>query len=384
MKDFLIALFRTALEPALPRHCLAGHFPAWPEGELIVLALGKAGAAMAQAAALHYRVPLRGLVLVPDGHAAGIELPPGLSVRESSHPVPDERSVASADAALALAAGLTPDDLLLALVSGGGSAVLCKPAPGFSLADKQALNRRLQASGAPIAEINRARQRMSAVKGGKLAAVSAAPVVTLVISDVPGDDPALVASGPTVPASGAAAPGSWAKVVAGGETMLRAAQRRLESMGYVVLDLGDRVEGEARRVAEYHARMVARIASGGRKTALLSGGETGVALDRPGTGTGGRNTEYLLSLALALNGRPDVWAVACDSDGVDGRGGHAGAVIGPASLDRANRLGLDPAEYLANHDSAGLFDRLGDLVVTGPTFTNVSDFRAILYAPRSA
>jgi len=304
MKVFLENLFRSALEPALPRHCLAGHWPAAPSGELAVLALGKAGAAMAKAAASHYRKPLRGLVLVPDGHADGIDLPPGLRVMESRHPVPDERSVASADAALALAASLTPDDLLLALVSGGGSSVLCKPAPGVSLAEKQALNERLQASGAPIAEINRARQRLSAVKGGKLAAASAAPVVTLVISDVPGDDPALVASGPTVPASGAAAGGSWAKVVANGEAMLRAARSYLESMGYEVLDLGDQVEGEARSVARYHARMAARMARGGRKCALLSGGETAVTLGSANVGSGGRNTEYLLALAIELEGHP--------------------------------------------------------------------------------
>jgi glycerate 2-kinase len=321
---------------------------------------------------------------VPDGHAEGVDLPPDIVVMESRHPVPDERSVASADAALALVEQLRPRDLLLALVSGGGSSVLCKPAAGVTLADKQVLNERLQATGASIRSINRARQRVSAVKGGRLAKTSAAPVVTLVISDVPGNDPRLVASGPTVPASGTGTPGSRTWVVATGETMLQAARARLESLGYAVLDLGDRVEGEARTVAAYHAKIARRMAEGGRKSALLSGGETAVTLTGTDAGDGGRNTEYALALAIGLNGLANVWAIACDSDGMDGTGGQAGAVIGPDTLVRASGSGLDAAHYLETHDSAGYFKPLGDLVTTGPTYTNVNDFRAMLVEPPGA
>ncbi len=365
---------------------------------------------MAAAAAGRYGAVARGLVLVPDGHLRDESPPPGFGVLFGGHPVPDERSVHAADAALALAASLEPDDLLLVLLSGGGSAVMCKPRGGLSLAQKQELNRQLHNSGASIGEINRVRRQLSAIKGGRLSAACAAPVVTLAISDVPGNDPGTIASGPTVPDRGTAGEALDVleryridipqevrdllndsdreghalrsgyrdnfTVVATGSTMLEAAGRELEAEGYRVIDLGDAVEGDAREIARAYAQL-AREQCGKGRTCILSGGESAVTI-RSEPGLGGRNTEYLLALAIELDGLPGAWAIAGDSDGIDGKGGHAGAVIGPDTLRRAGQAGLDAQAFLEAHDSATFFRELGDLVVTGPTQTNVNDFRAVL------
>lgn len=404
-------LFLSAVAAVSPSASLAGHWPAPPAGRLAVLAIGKCAAAMAGAATAHYGRRTAGLVLVPDGHLPDASPGRALVVMHSSHPVPDQRSVAAADAALALAASLGPDDLLLVLLSGGGSSVACKPRTGISLAEKQALSRQLHLSGASIAEINCVRRQLSAFKGGRLSAASRAPVVTLAISDVPGDDPALIASGPTVfrPESprraleilerygiepGSAVRALWQRpsrqprkprnsraerfvVVASGQTMLQAAERELARHDYHVINLGDGIGGEARELAKAHARLALASARKGRKCAILSGGESTVTI-RGDAGLGGRNTEYLLALAIELDSRPGTWAMAGDSDGLDGRGQHAGAIIGPDSLERARRLGFDARRYLEAHDSGSFFAATGDLVVTGPTLTNVSDFRAIL------
>ena len=326
--------------------------------------------------------------------------------------MPDEAAAAAAGRALALARSLGADDLLLCLASGGGSALLASPAPGIGLAEKQALTRALLACGAAIGEINCVRKHLSAIKGGRLAAAAApASVVTLAISDVPGDDPATIASGPTVadPTDGAAAAAILARyrigtgaavdaVLAGpaGETpdrldnarfaivarardALDAAAREAARAGIEARVLGDDLAGEAAALGAAHAalaREVARAAAG--PVALLSGGETGVTLPRPGFGRGGRNTEYLLALAAGLGGAPGIWALACDTDGIDGTEDSAGAVLAPDSLARAAAIGLDARAMLAAHDSYGFFAALGDLVVTGPTRTNVNDFRAIL------
>jgi hydroxypyruvate reductase len=309
--------------------------------------------------------------------------------------------------------GLTADDFVLALISGGGSALLAAPAPGLTLADKQEVNRQLLASGAPIGEMNCVRKHLSALKGGRLAArAHPARLLSLVISDVPGDDPATVASGPTVadPTTAADAraiiarcrlklpghveaflatpeaetpkPGdprlvrAETRLIAAPALSLAAAAALARSEGWTVVDLGDRVEGEAREVARDHARLA--LAQRGR-TVVLSGGETTVTLK--GKGRGGRNSEYALALAIALAGAPGISAIACDTDGIDGSEDNAGALIGPDTLARARALGLDPQAFLDDNDAYGFFSALGDLVVTGPTLTNVNDFRAILIAP---
>ena len=405
----LDALFHAALAAASPRQMLPGRLPAPPRGRTALLGFGKAAAEMARVFEAHWTAPFEGFAVTRYGHAAPCRT---IEVVEAGHPVPDAAAVAAADRALALAAGLGADDLLLCLASGGGSALLAKPAPGIGLPEKQALTRSLLACGASIGEINCVRKHLSAIKGGRLAAAAApARVVTLAISDVPGDDPATIASGPTVAdptggedarailarygiATGAAVdavlsgpagetPGALAgvrfEIVARARDALDAAARTAEEAGISACILGDDLAGEARELGAAHAALALEVSRGAeRPVALLSGGETEVTLPRPGFGRGGRNTEYLLALAAALDGAPGIWAIACDTDGIDGTEDNAGAILAPDSLARAAAAGLDARAALARHDSHGFFSALGDLVVTGPTRTNVNDFRAIL------
>ncbi|MCW8873419.1 MAG: DUF4147 domain-containing protein [Xanthomonadales bacterium] len=408
-------MWRAAIRAAQPATCLPGHWPEPPAGRLAVIACGKAARPMAAAAAERYGAGFEGLVIEPADPGAVLESIPGFRHIGSSHPVPDERSVAAASAALQLAAGLAPDDLLLVLLSGGGSALMSLPAAGLSLEKKQSLTRQLLASGATIHEINCVRKKLSRIKGGRLALACRARVVTLAISDVPGNDPRLIASGPTVwdrntsddardiltrhgirltaaidrVLHGAAAesPGHFDptaqntyQIVASGMTALQAAGDCCRRNGVEPLILGDDLQGEARELAREQARMALDLARKGNTCCLLSGGETTVT---PGVspGRGGRNTEYALALALALGGRPGIWALAADTDGIDGCEGHSGALVDPDTLQRAARAGLEAENYLRRHDTAGFFEQIGGLLVEGPTGTNVSDFRAILVNP---
>ena len=354
-------------------------------------------------------VRLTGCVAVPYGYKAPCRQ---VRVREAGHPVPDANSRQAAEEILAGVKGLGPDDLVLALISGGGSACMSLPANGLSLEDKQATNRLLLASGLDIRTMNAVRRRISAIKGGQLAAAAApARVITLAISDIPGDDASAIASGPTVPDRGAgmdlgtiaailgpalpekvrqlfSAPGKVQAVanaepvrtIATASNALGAAAAIARLHGIEPTVLGDDLEGEARSVAE---AMVARITSVPKPVVLISGGETTVTVTCPEPGRGGRNTEFLLALTLALKDRAGVWALAADTDGEDGANlGAAGAMAGPDTLQRARAAGLDPMTSLSTHDSGSFFAALGDLVVTGPTLTNVNDFRAILILPK--
>lgn len=381
----------------------------------MVVAFGKAAAAMARAVEQHWDGPLSGLAVTRYGHGLACER---IEVVEASHPLPDEAGVRGARRMLELVSGLTADDLVLALVSGGGSALLTLPGPGLSLDDKRAVGRALLASGAPISEINTVRRHLSAIKGGRLAMAAApARVETLVISDVPGDDPAQVASGPTVPDRTTPAealailqrrgvdvpervrahlagdavlppPDSPAfahvrppRVVASARGALEAAAKAASAAGLTPVMLSDALEGEAAAVGREQAAMARSIADAGLPArppaVILSGGETTVVVRNP-DGRGGRNTEYLLSLAVALGGHRRIHAIACDTDGIDGTEDNAGAIATPDTLARAAAAGLDPAAMLEANDAYRLFQALGDLVVTGPTRTNVNDFRAVL------
>jgi hydroxypyruvate reductase len=406
-------MWRAALEAVRPAACLPGHWPPSPAGRLAVIACGKAAAGMAAAATAHYENHCEGIVVHPAGQQAAAL--PGFRSIPASHPVPDTTSVAAATAALTLAKSLAGDDLLLVLLSGGGSSLMCLPVAGVTLADKQSLSRQLLASGATIQEINSVRKHLSAIKGGRLAQASAAPVVTLAISDVPGDDPGTIASGPTVPDDSTLAearnvlggyrieasaairtalsdPGNesprWEagidrhrfRIVAGGMTALQAAAGWCRAHGIEPLVLGDRLQGDAGLLARSHAEQALRLAKCGRPACLLSGGETSVALG-PDCGKGGRNSEYALALAIALGGHPAIWALAADTDGIDGCGGHSGALVDPCTLARAQRAGLDAGDFLRRHDSASFFERAGGLLVEGATGTNANDFRAILVNP---
>jgi hydroxypyruvate reductase len=364
---------------------------------------------MALAVEQHWQGPLSGLVVTRYGHGAHCRK---IEVVEAAHPVPDARGREAAHRIADSVAGLNEHELVLCLLSGGGSALMAAPAPGLTLADKQDINRQLLACGAPIAEMNCLRKHLSAVKGGRLA-VRAHParVISLIISDVPGDDPATIASGPTVPdpttredalaiiekydlsisgrvrrflASAEAEtpkPGdpklkrSEVCLIATASQSLAAAKRLAMQQGVQVVDLGDRIEGEAKEVARAHARLVLDAIP---PTLILSGGETTVTLH--GQGRGGRNTEYLLALAVALDGKAGCWAIAGDTDGIDGSQDNAGAILAPDALIRARNMGLDGHAALIANDSYGFFEKLGALVVTGPTRTNVNDFRAILVA----
>ncbi|MGE3244872.1 MAG: glycerate kinase [Beijerinckiaceae bacterium] len=413
MREFLESLFRAAISAADPAFVLPGHLPPPPKGRTLVVGAGKAAASMAQALERNWNGPLEGLVITRYGHAAPCER---IEVVEAAHPVPDAAGLAAARRILDMVADLGADDLVICLISGGGSALLTLPAPGLTLADKQAVNTALLRSGAPIGEMNVVRKHLSAIKGGRLA-VAAAParIVTLIISDVPSDDPSVVASGPTVGdgstleearailekygievSAGVAAaldrphaetpkPGdprlgrSEINIVASAGHALRAAAVAARERGFAVLDLGDRIEGEARLVAREHAALVQEILAGRKDIrppcVVLSGGETTVTMK--GGGKGGRNSEYLLALAIALDGKPDVWALAGDTDGIDGSEDNAGAFIGPDTLERASAKGFNLVHVLEKNDAFTVFEALGDLVYTGPTLTNVNDFRAI-------
>ena len=384
---------------------------------LSILAVGKAAGAMMQTALAHLPAPQAGLVVTPAGGLPpGLVLPPHVEAITASHPTPDAQSQRAAERALEMASALGPGDHLLVLLSGGGSALMAAPAAGISLADKQALTRALLRSGAPISAINGVRKHLSRIKGGRLAqAASDAQITTLILSDIPGDDAALVASGPTLPdpstltqaretlirygvvptpaiAAALNDPANetlkvmpsgarhQARIIGGAREALAAAASLAESSGYQVQLLGDDLEGEARDLARAHARLVLEI-DPATPTALISGGETTVTVVNS-KGRGGRNLEYLLALALALEGAPervrDICAVACDTDGIDGDSSAAGGMIFPDTLARARKLGLDPARHLAENNALPLFEALGDVIVTGPTLTNVNDFRVLL------
>jgi glycerate 2-kinase len=408
-------MWRAAVAAARPENCLTGHWPAPPAGRLAVIACGKAATGMAAEAVRHHGDRCEGIVVFPEGPDSEAVAAPGLRRFPASHPYPDERSVRAARSALDLAAGLGPTDLLLVLLSGGGSSLMCLPTTGVTLAEKQALTRQLLASGAAIGEINCVRKHLSGIKGGRLALASAAPVYALAISDVPGDDPGTIASGPTLgdrstladaravlvrrgiepgpaiqcaladPANETPKPGDLAgrsrlRIVASGMTALQAAAAWCRERGVETLLLGDRLQGEARALGHAHARQAVELAEAGRAVCLLSGGETTVKVGSH-PGRGGRNTEYALALALALDRHPGIWALAADSDGIDGIGGHAGALVEPGTLDRGIGAGLDAEECLRRNDSATFFERAGNLLAEGPTGTNVNDFRAILINP---
>lgn len=410
----LLAMFRAAIDAASPASRLAGHLPPRPKGRIIVVGAGKAAAAMAAAVEAAWDGPLEGLVITRYGHGAPTRR---IEVVEAAHPVPDASGRDAARRILDMVRGLTADDLVLALVSGGASALLAAPADGIDLADKQAINRALLKSGADIAEMNCVRKHLSAIKGGRLArAAFPAEVRTLLISDVPGDDPSVIGSGPTVPdpttltdarailakyridppaairaalddpASETPKPGEpcFARAstvtIARPQDSLLAAAAVARAHGIAPVLLGDAIEGEAREVARVMAGIARACALHGTPApapcVLLSGGETTVTVR--GNGRGGRNAEFLLALALALGGDRRVSALAGDTDGIDGSEDNAGAVLMPDSLARAAALGLDPKARLADNDGYGFFAGLEDLVLTGPTLTNVNDFRAIL------
>src|SRR5229473_165692 len=391
-RAFLRALFDAALRAADPARALPPRLPPPPRGRTVVVGAGKAAAAMAKAVEQHWRGPLSGLVITRYGHAVAC---PRIEVVEASHPVPDAAGGAAAARILEKVRGLTADDLVLVLASGGGSALMALPAPGLALDDKRTVTRGLLRSGATIGEINCVRKHLSAIKGGRLAAAAApAHVVTLAISDVPGDDPAIIASGPTVPDPSTFAQArailarSEVVLIATPQDALAAAAAAARAAGVTPLVLGDAIEGEARDVALVHAGIARQTAAGRllvgdtalpRPAVLLSGGETTVTVR--GSGRGGRNAEFLLALAVALDRHPAIHALAADTDGVDGTEDNAGAFYAPDTLPRAEALGLDLRARLADNDGYGAFHALGDLLVTGPTLTNVNDFRAILVLP---
>jgi hydroxypyruvate reductase len=412
-------MFRAAVEAAAPAACVPPHLPPPPPppGRTILVGAGKAAAAMAQAVEAHWPAwaPLTGLVITRYGHGVGAL--PRIEVVEASHPVPDAAGEQAAARILRLVRGLTPDDLVLCLISGGGSALLALPAPGLTLADKQAVNRALLRSGAGIHEMNCVRRHLSAIKGGRLAAAAApARLVTLVISDVPGDDPTVIASGPTLPdpttladarailarygitppaavqahlldpaaetpkPGDAGFDGMETRVIASPQASLEAAASVARAAGVLPVILGDAIEGEAAEVARVMAGIAQHCALHGQPAAppcvLISGGETTVTLR--GQGRGGRNAEFLLGLAVALDGHSGIFGIACDTDGIDGTEDNAGALLAPDTPARARALGLHLRDRLADNDGYGVFAALGDLVMTGPTLTNVNDFRAIL------
>jgi glycerate 2-kinase len=410
-------LLDAAVAAAQPAQAMVPHLPAAPSGRTIVLGAGKAAAAMAQVVERQMPGALEGLVVTRYGHAVPCA---HIEVVEAAHPVPDAAGERAARRILELAAGAGPDDLVLCLISGGASALLALPAPGLSLDDKQAINRALLASGADIGQMNAVRKHLSAIKGGRLAAAAhPARVVSLLISDVPGDEPAVIGSGPTVPdpttfedalaileryrieppasviahlraaADETPKPGdprlarAETVVVAKPQASLEAAAALARERGLSALILGDAIEGEAREVAKVMAAIALQACRHGQPTAppcvLLSGGETTVTVR--GRGRGGRNAEFLLALAVQLRGAPGISALAADTDGIDGSEDNAGALLAPDTLARAEARGLDAKAMLADNDGYGFFEALGDLVVTGPTLTNVNDFRAILVDP---
>jgi glycerate 2-kinase len=424
--EFLAALYQAAVKRALPLHNTAAYLPTPPKGRTVVLGAGKAGGAMAQAVEALWPEdkPMSGLVVTRYGHTpprpAGV--PERIEVVEASHPVPDAAGLAAAERILALTQGLTADDLVLCLISGGGSALLTLPADGLTLEDKQRINKDLLNSGAGIGEMNCVRKHLSRIKGGRLAAACApAQVVTLTISDVPGDDPSVIASGPTVPDVTTCADAwailqrynievpaaieaalkagaletpkpspAWDKqpvhLIATPQQSLDAAAELARAAGLNAYVLSDELEGESREVGKVHAALARAAAQGKgpfqKPCVILSGGETTVTIRKqaPGTpkGRGGRAGEFCLGLAVALQAQAGVWAIAADTDGIDGIEDNAGARVSPDTLARAEAAGVKAADCLDRNDAYGFFDAVGDLVVTGPTHTNVNDFRAML------
>jgi glycerate 2-kinase len=413
-------LFDAALAAARPATCLAPYIDKLqpPKGRTVVIGAGKASAAMARALEEHWHHSIEGLVVTRYGYG---ETCKRIEIIEAAHPVPDEKGRAAAGRILKKVKGLTPDDLLLCLISGGASALLALPAPGLTLADKQEVNRALLKSGANIVEMNTVRKHLSAIKGGRLAiAAQPARVLSWLISDVPNDDPGVIGSGPTVadPTTFANALAVLAKYridppaavrahleagaagkieetpkpgdprLARVETVLVATPKRsldaaaalARRRGLDVVVLGDNLEGEASELGAEHARLALDLAAKrGKPTIVLSGGETTVTVR--GEGRGGRNVEYLLAEAIAANGAKGIWGLSADTDGVDGAEDIAGGIFTPDTLARARATGLDPKEMLDDNDGHGFFEMLGDSLVTGPTRTNVNDFRATLIAP---
>lgn len=416
-RALLLRMFEAAVKAADAEMCVPPHLPPPPAGRTIVVGAGKAAAAMTRAVEAHWPEdrPLSGLVVTRYGHGMGSL--DRIEVVEASHPVPDAAGQEAAARILHMVRGLGPDDLVLCLISGGGSALLSLPAPGIDLVDKQTVNRELLRSGAGIHDINCVRKHLSAIKGGRLAAAAApARVVSLIISDVPGDDPSVIASGPTVPDATTIAdaravlerfaivpppsvtatladpsaetpkPGdavfshTETRIIATPQASLEAAAGVARAAGVTPLILGDAIEGEASEVGRVMGGIGRQVSLHHQPApppcVLISGGETTVTVR--GQGRGGRNVEFLLSLAIELNGRSGIHALAADTDGVDGADEIAGALIGPDTLARAAALKIKPKERLADNDGHTFFAALGDQVVTGPTLTNVNDFRAIL------
>jgi glycerate 2-kinase len=413
-RDLLETLFRTAVAAADPAAAIRASLPPKPAGRTIVVGAGKASSQMARAFETAWDGPLHGLVVTRYDYATRCEL---IEIVEAAHPVPDAAGYLAARRIMEKVSGLSHDDLVVALISGGGSALLPQPAPGMTFEDEQETNRLLLASGAPIGAMNVIRNELSAIKGGRLAALAApARVATLVISDVPGDDPSLVASGPTLPLSSTRAearhlvalhglklpPAATAvlegdgniaprpddprlahntvRIVASAALSLEAAAREAEQRGLTAHILSDAIEGEAREVARVHAALAREIATRNRPfpkpALLLTGGETPVTIR--GTGRGGRNAEFLLAFALAIEGLDGITALAADTDGIDGAGDNAGAVCDGATAGRMRAAGIDPRAALANNDAYAAFRAVNGLFITGPTGTNVNDFRAIL------
>ena len=412
-RDLLNAMFEAAVAAADPMLCVPDHLPTDVKGRLIVVGAGKASARMAQAVERHWDGPLDGVVVTRYGHAAPCER---IRIVEAAHPVPDAAGEQATRDILDAVTGLTEDDTVLALISGGGSALLTAPAGDITLDEKRGINTALLRSGAHIGEMNTVRKHLSLVKGGGLAAAAhPARVLSLMISDVPGDDPATIASGPTVgtetgPADartlldryGIAIPPSVDAYLASGERppfaddvrlsrtenrIIAAPQISLEAAAAVAIAagvtpiiLGDAIEGEAREVARVHAGIAAQIRRHHQPfpapCVLISGGETTVTVR--GNGRGGRNVEFAMGLALALDEAPGIHAIACDTDGVDGAEEIAGAVVTPDTLARAKAAGIDPRAMLDDNDGHAFFEALGDQIITGPTLTNVNDFRAVI------
>jgi hydroxypyruvate reductase len=415
-RNLLRQMFDAAVEAAQSSHCLPPHLPPPPRGRTLVIGAGKASAEMARVVEQHWPGELSGLVVTRYGYAVPTSR---IEIVEAAHPVPDQAGLTAARRILGLVSGLTADDLVICLISGGGSSLLVLPGDELQLEDKQEINKALLRSGATISEMNCVRRHLSAIKGGRLAAAChPAKVVTLLISDVPGDDPADIASGPTTADATTCAdalailrryaidvpdkvrallesgqgesvkPGdprlanSETRMIATPQMALEAAAAVARAEGVPVHILGDSIEGEARDVGIVMAGIARHVKTHGQPfqppCVLLSGGETTVTVR--GNGRGGRNVEFLLSLGVTLNGQPGIHAMACDTDGVDGQEEIAGAYLGPDSLARAWEKGIKPRESLANNDGHGFFQALGDSVICGPTLTNVNDFRAIFIA----
>lgn len=409
-------LFQAAINEVQPKTCMKAYFPDLPEGKLKVVGAGKAAAEMARVAVNYYDHLASGVVITRYGHGLGVNKIGNVRIVEAGHPIPDTRGVAATRSIIELAKNSGPDDVLLCLLSGGGSALLTQPPPGILLAEKQTVTSELLACGAAIDEINCVRKHLSDIKGGRLAlAARPAKITTLAISDVSGDTPSSIASGPTVgdPTTfsdaravltryGLEAPASITKylgeakvespkpehptlsdaqfhIIASAKDALKAAAKAAKKNGFDAIILGDDIQGEARKVAKIHANIAQKYLNTGKPTVLISGGETTVKLN--GSGAGGPNTEYALALSIALHNTPDIYAIACDTDGIDGSEDNAGATIYPDTILRAQRFGLNPHLFLENNDSYSFFKKLDNLVVSGPTLTNVNDFRAILILP---